>query len=122
RKRVQEMGQRAEAEELAGLRRQVEAARLRLLRELGRTLRCLSPGPLDATFRQQVQREGSLDGRYHRALQLLGGYPHWTPEQVADAIGFHGALKQKDIAARIAGSEIDAAISDPRWAARSALG
>ena len=65
-----------------GLVRQVESARLRLRRELGRTLRCLGPGNLNDWLRNQVQSENSPDGRYRRALQQLGGYPEWKSEEI----------------------------------------
>ena len=119
RQRVLAMKKRTEVAEEAGLRRQVEAARRRLRRELARTLRCLSRGDLDAIFRKRVREELRPDGFYHRALQRLGGYPIWAPEDVADADSFLQGLKQKDRVARIAGSEIDAAINDPRWLAAS---
>jgi hypothetical protein len=119
RQRVLAMKKRTEVAEEAGLRRQVEAARRRLRRELARTLRCFSRGDLDAIFRKRVREESRPDGFYHRALRRLGGYPIWAPEDVADADSFLQGLKHKDRVARIAGSEIDAAINDPRWLAAS---
>jgi hypothetical protein len=120
RERVRALEQRDKAEEEAALRRQLEAARRRLLRELGRTLRCIGRD-LNAVFRQQVSREKLPDGRYHRALKLLGGYPAWGHEEQEDAQSFREGLSNKDLVARIAGSEIDAALNDPRWMARGSL-
>lgn len=119
--RVKRMERQALREERAGLERQLEAARRRLLRELARTLRCISAGDLDKAFRNRVRAEQSLEGRYHRALQLLGAYPAWPPEVEEDASQFVDGISNKDRVARIAGSEIDAALNDPRWAARGTL-
>mgnify|MGYP001111364006 CR=1 FL=1 len=122
RQRVKAMKAAAQAEEEANLRRQLEAAQRRLLRELGRTLRCLGDGDLNGLLRRQVGRESRPDGRYRQALKLLGGYPTWRSEDVADANAFAKSASPKEIKARVAGSEIDAAINDPRWKAREALG
>ena len=112
------MKERALAVEEAGLTRQVEAARRRLLRELGRTLRCTDNGDLTDAFRKAVQREKSADGFYRQALRLLGSYPSWSPEEVADIDAFVKSLKPRDIQARMTGSEVYAAINDPRWLAK----
>jgi len=122
RQRVKAMKQAAQAEEEANLRRQLEAAQRRLMRELGRTLRCLGDGDLNELLRRQVQRESRPDGRYHRALKLLGGYPTWRSEDVADVEAFAKHASRKERKARVAGSEVDAAINDPRWKAREAFG
>jgi hypothetical protein len=73
-----------------------------------------------ANARQQV-RERHPDGCYHRALHLLGGYPIWRSEDIADADLFVKFALPKDLRARVAGSEVDAAINDPQWKAREAL-
>jgi len=121
RARVREMERHALCEERAGLERQLEAARSRLLRELARTLRCISPGDLDKAFRDRVRAERSPERFYHRALRLLGGYPMWPADVEEDASRFAEDISPKDRVARIAGSEIEAAINDPRWAARKGL-
>ena len=97
------------------------AARTRLMRELARTLACISTGDLSDTFRAQVRREGQQQGRYHRALRAMGGYPHWPSEVSADSEQYRDETPEKDKSARIAGSEIDAALNDPRWRAVDAL-
>ena len=117
-KRVEAMERAAQAAEEANLRRQLEAARHRLLRELGRTLRCLGDGNLDRLFREQVKREKRTDGRYHQALKLLQGYPPWTSEEVANAKAFVADMTPQQRQGRVAlGSEVDAALNDPRWRA-----
>ena len=73
-------------------------------------------------LRRQVSRETRPYGRYHTTLQLLGGYPRWSPEDVTDARDFVRRASPKELKARVAGSEVDAAINDPRWMAREGLG
>jgi len=121
RQRVEAMLSRARQVEVDALCRQVEAARRRLMRELGRTLRTQSHGDLNAAFRRAVEREKGSDGRYHRALRLLGGYPTWSAEEQADADAYERSVSNHDRVGRIAGSEIDAAIHDPRWLAKRVL-
>ena len=121
RKRVETMQRAAGAEEQAGLRRQIDSARRRLLRELARTLRTLGDGDLNDVFRNQVQREASSDGRYRRALVLLGGYPTWQTEDITHADTFATQASARELRARVAGSEVDAAINDPRWQAQQTL-
>jgi hypothetical protein len=117
-KRVEAMRRAAQAEEKASLGRQVEAAQRRLRRELGRTLRCFGEGDLNDILRRQVQREAGSDGRYHQALRLLGGYPEWRPEDISDADDYARSATEWEKKARVAGSEVDAAIGDPRWVAQ----
>ena len=97
------------------------AARRWLLREPCQTLHCFDAGDLDRLFRDTVRAEQSLEGRYHRALQLLGAYPAWPPEVEEDASRFVEDISNKDRDARLLGSEVDAAINDPRWAAKGAV-
>ena len=120
RERVETMVATAQAEEKANLHRQLDASRRRLLRELARTLRCLGDGDLNALLRRQVQRE-TPGGRYHQALRLLSGYPGWRAEEIVDADTFVDQTSPRQLRARVAGSEIDAAINDPRWMARKTL-
>jgi hypothetical protein len=118
RRRVVERLTAAGLKEAANLRRQAEAARLRLMRELGRTLRCIGTGDLNTLFRQQVQRESRPDGRYHRALKQLGGYPVWIDTEIEAINVFVESLNSSQRQARLLGSEVDAALDDPRWKAK----
>jgi hypothetical protein len=117
--RVLEMQTRAQAEEKAALNRQVKAATLRMRRELARTLRCGTAGDLNQALRTYLQRDDATGARYKRALQRLGGIPSWTKDELEDAGTFNSKLAQRQIDARILGSEIDAAIEDPRWVAKT---
>lgn len=118
--RVLEMAQGAVLVEENALEQQVESARLRLMRELGRTLCCVASGSLETAFRTQVKRELS-DGYFHRALRCLGDYPTWTPEEREEVVTFYNNLPPRKCEARRAGSEVDAAINDPRWKAKETL-
>ena len=51
---LEQMKQAAQAAEAVNLRNQIEAARNRLLKELGRTLRCIGSGDLNAILRKQL--------------------------------------------------------------------
>lgn len=123
RERVEQMRRAVLGAEKAGLRRQHEAARLRLLRALARTLRCAGQRDLNDLFRHQISQEDGEDGRYHRALTLLGGFPQWTADQIADADAFAEGLTPTDRRNQVAlPSVLDAALRDPRWRAACAVG
>ena len=121
RERVDALAEATQRTEQDGLRAQVEAARNRLLRELGRTLRCMSDGNLTELLRQAVQREGTKNGRYHQAVRLLGDYPEWPADETRDIDLYVASLSAASLRARVAGSEVDAALADPRWAAAETL-
>ncbi len=118
--RLDKAVERASQEERMALQQQLAAARLRLLRELGRTLACAGDD-LAAALRGQVSRESARAGRYRQAVRLLGGYPSWTADQVQDARGYAAGLTESQRSVRLAGSELDAALADPRWLAREGL-
>jgi len=94
---------------------QISAAKLRLKRELGRTLRCFGSGSLNTLFKQLVQRNSEATERYRQALEKLGGYPNWTDTELESIGHFVEQLTPKKQRARLLGSEIDAALADPRW-------
>jgi hypothetical protein len=115
--RVAEAVRRAGDVARKGLEDQVSAARLRLLRELGRTLRCSGPGDLGARFKERLQSEDRPTGRYHRCRDLLGGMPQWTPEETASIESYFAGLNSQQRNTRLLGSQLDAALNDPRWKA-----
>ncbi len=94
---------------------QLTAARLRLIKELGRTLRCVGPGDLNRILRKQIESEDSAEGRYHRALKRLGSYPQW-PAHLLEEIEAY--VKDMGAHARAAHANLptslDAALNDPR--------
>ncbi|MBI4024096.1 MAG: hypothetical protein HY360_03890, partial [Verrucomicrobia bacterium] len=120
RHRVEQMKRAAQFAEETNLRSQLEAARTRLLRELGRTLRCVGSGELNTLLEKQVEKETSSVDRYHRALDLLGGYPTWPADLLEGIAAFVTPLSAHDRQARVAlPAPLDAAINDPRWSARN---
>jgi ribosomal protein L9 len=118
RQRAEEMKRASQSAEDANRKAQLEAARLRLLRELGRTLRCVGSGDLNALLKKQIEKESSSADRYHRALELLGGYPVWPADLLEEIAAFVNPLTPHDRQARVAlPASLDAAINDPRWLA-----
>jgi hypothetical protein len=118
-RRVRLLEQRAEQREREGLRRQLSAARLRLLRELGRYLACLdaTSGDFNALLHQQMTRDIASAQRLKQALEKLGGYPDWPAEIRQDLVEFTALLTENQRRARLLGKELDAALEDPRWRA-----
>jgi SNF2 family DNA or RNA helicase len=122
RRRLEQMKQAAQTAEAMNLRNQIEAARSRLLKELGRTLRCIGSGDLNAVLRKQIERESHSDERYHRAIELLGGYPAWTAALLEDSESFFSDRTAHERQARVAlPAPLDAALNDPRWKAGAAV-
>ncbi|MDH7603137.1 MAG: helicase-related protein [Armatimonadota bacterium] len=117
-RRVQEMKRIFAERERYGIESQVLAARNRLLRELARTLRCIDAGDLISTFNAQCAKENRSDGRYRRANTLLGGLPAFSQDELAEIDEYVRNLKEDRRKVRITGTEIDAAINDPRWRAK----
>jgi helicase-like protein len=118
--RARAMAARAEQLEAENLTGQIDAARLRLLRELGRYLACLGAGRADLNdaLYQQMARDIATAQRLKLALDRLGGtYPDW-PEEILDELeAFRRDLSENQRRARLLGKEIDAAVNDPRWVA-----
>lgn len=111
----------AASREQTGLRRQVEAARIRLLRELGRYLVSVvaDTATLNQTLHYQIQRPDIASReRLQSAQQRLGGgYPDWPEFIVRELREFIKTESANERKGRLIGSEIDAALADPRWAA-----
>ena len=123
RQRVKRLVHHAHTVQQHNVRQQAESCRRRLLRELGRNLRCLGLGDLNALLDDQVSRESNPEGRYHRALRLLGGFPNWSPDDVHEAERFVSRLSARERQARInLASELEAALNDPRWRAQATDG
>ena len=123
RRQVEQMANRASERERLALKRQLEAARLRLKRELGRYLACLGLGTedLNAILYQQMTRDIAAAGRLRNSLEKLGGYPEWEPELIREFDHFAQALMEGQRRARLLGKEIDAALEDPRWECASRI-
>ena len=125
RKSVKQMERRAYERERDGLENQLDAARRRLQRELGRYLVCL--GATTAELNEHLHRQlarTDLSGvaRLKEAFDRLGGFPEWPAELERELAEFVDNLTENRRRARLAGSELDAALQDPRWTARRASG
>jgi hypothetical protein len=116
---VREMQARAAEREHRALIRQVEAARLRLTRELGRYLVCLDEGTgdLNDILHRQISRDLQGAARLRECYERLGGYPQWDAEALRDLESYEKNLPEDRRRARLMGSELQAALDDPRWAA-----
>ena len=100
-------------------RRQIEAARLRLTRELGRYLVCAVGRSVDlnATLYGLMSRTSVGAPRLRRCHDTLGGYPEWPPALCKELDSFFNRLSEGQRQSRQMGSELDAALDDPRWRA-----
>jgi superfamily II DNA or RNA helicase len=109
----------AETRECAAMERQVAAARLRLLRELGRYLVCVAndAADLNRTLYEQMNRDIASADRLKACLDRLAGLPEWPAELTRELSEFRQQVTTNQRKARLLGSEIDAALEDPRWKA-----
>ena len=96
---------------------QREAARLRLVEELGRLLICFEPDTddLNGKFHRLATEQTPTADRLRRVFQRLGAYPEWERHQIAELRDFRSELGPAQIKARLTGRELDAALADPRW-------
>jgi hypothetical protein len=53
--------------------------------------------------------------RLQAVFRRLGAYPDWDSEHLADLRGFRNSMSPSQIKSRLTGSELDAALTDPRW-------
>ena len=124
---VEAMAQLAATREREGLEQQIAAARLRLQRELGRYLLCYAeaynrdPDDLNGVLYHVLSTDSLMAPRLRQALERITGgvasYPDWDLTQVQDLAEYVRHLSIGQRKARLAGSELDAALEDPRWRA-----
>jgi superfamily II DNA or RNA helicase len=109
----------AQMRESKGVSNQLAAARIRLKSELGRFLACVtgSTTDLNAIFHEQMIRDIAGAKRLRRCYELLNGYPTWSDEQRAEFDAFYEGLSENRRHGLLIGSELEAAIQDPRWLA-----
>jgi hypothetical protein len=110
---------RAVESERKALDRQAEAAKLRLKRELGRYLVCMNEGmdDLSGVLHRQISRDLPGAARLRECYDRLGGYPQWDAGTLRELNAFEKDLAEDRRRARLMGSELQAALDDPRWAA-----
>jgi Helicase conserved C-terminal domain len=115
---VQEMRERASKVEVEMRQQQLEAARLRLIDELGRMLICYEPNTddLNGKLYRLASEPTPTATRLRRVLERLEGYPDWAVQQIAALREFRARLNGFQLKARLTGRELDAALDDPRWA------
>jgi hypothetical protein len=99
---------------------QREAARLRLVEELGRLLVCYAPDidDLNGKFHRLASEATPTANRLKTVFNRLGAYPGWDPNHLAELRGFRNNMSPSQIKTRLTGSELDAALADPRWEVR----
>jgi hypothetical protein len=99
---------------------QREAARLRLIEELGRLLVCNASDfeELNSKFHRLASGNTPTADRLKAVYGRLGGYPDWPPNHMAELRAFRDELSPAQIKTRLTGREIDAALLDPRWEVR----
>lgn len=116
-KRVRFMQEGATNQEKKALDSQLNAARLRLLRELGKYLVCLgaSTDALNESLFRQMSRDIASAKRLQKCIDKLGGYPEWRVDLRRDLERFAESLTEGQRQARLLGSGLDAALDDPRW-------
>ncbi|MCX7626381.1 MAG: helicase-related protein [Candidatus Sumerlaeaceae bacterium] len=114
-----ELYQRAEQCENKMRQRQLTAARWRLLLELGRYLvaRSGSTSRLNEHFYRYMCEDTPISKRLAECYRKLNDYPEWPKELLEELARFKQSLKSNEQKARLAGSEIEAALADPRWQA-----
>jgi len=118
RERVERQARRAAEKEQNGRALQLEAVRIRLLRELGRYLACMTENldGLNEAFREQMSRDGPVGERLRRCYAALGSrWPEWSDDLREELREFVRNLTRDERQARLAASELDAALEDPRW-------
>ncbi len=118
-KRVELMQEETTNQEENALTSQINAARLRLIRELGKYLVCLgaSTDELNDSLYKQMSRDIASARRLQKCIDMLGGYPEWHVGLRRELEHFAEALTEGQRQARWLGSELDAALDDPRWKA-----
>lgn len=115
---VERMVEEAAAEEQNAAQGQIEAARDRLSRELGRYLVCAGADPQalkQALYQQMKQSTGFAGARLKQCFDRLGGYPDWQPDYCRELEQWIGSLPEFRRTSRLAGMELEAALRDPRW-------
>ncbi len=64
-----------------------------------------------------MNRDIASKQRLTKCQERLGGYPEWSESMKDDLKIFLEELKRNDRNARLIGSQLDAALEDPRWEA-----
>lgn len=115
--KVADMANRSATAAASKAAAQNEAARLRLVDELGRLLICFEPDidNLNGKFHRLATDQTPTAHRLQNVFGRLGGYPDWEGHHIADLREFRANLGPSQVKTRLTGRELDAALADPRW-------
>ena len=116
---------RARADSAAARERQQqrEAARLRLIEELGRFLICFPPDTddLNGKFHRLASETTPTADRLKSVYGRLDDYPNWDPIHLAELRAFRHDLSPAQEKTQSTGRALDAALADPRWGSSNRL-
>jgi hypothetical protein len=114
---VQQSREKATAVIARERNQQREAARLRLIDELGRLLICSSPDTddLNGKFHRLASEAIPTAERLKIVFKRLGTYPDWDSNHPAELRAFRNSLTPAQVRTRLTGRELEAALMDPRW-------
>ena len=117
RARVEEYRQRAVRIVVEADAAQRNAARFRLIEELGRMLICFAPDTddLNGKFHRLATEATPTADRLQKIFQRLQGYPTWEPHHITELREFRDGLEGAQVRTRLTGRELDAALDDSRW-------
>jgi len=115
---IQNLRLRASAVVAEMRQQQLEAARHRLIEELGRLLICSEPDTddLNGKLYRLASQSTPTATRLKRVMARLGGYPEWGHLHIAALREFRETLNGAQVRVRLTGQVLDAALDDPRWA------
>jgi hypothetical protein len=118
RESVEELRARADSIAARERQQQREAARLRLIEELGRLLICIAPDTDDLNVKfHRLASEATLTAdRLKSVYNRLGAYPDWSSAQLIELHAFRSGLSPSQQKTQLTGRALDAALDDPRWA------
>ena len=118
---VEDLRAQAKAVNNRERREQREAARFRLIEELGRLLVCHDPDTddLNGKFHRLASDTTPTASQLKTVFNRLGDYPDWDPDHLTDLHTFRNGMSPSQIKTRLTGTELDAALADPRWDVQS---
>lgn len=118
---VAALEQRARRHVSTALARQQDAAKFRLTWQLGKYFACRHfnlDQPAQAFHTLMINRDELMRDRALRAYQLMG-YSDWPPALLEELRRFLARVSTHEKKNRLSGKQLDAALDDPRWQART---
>jgi hypothetical protein len=79
---------------------------------------CFEPDTddLNGKFHRLSNERSPTADRLKTVFARLGNYPEWDAFHLADLRKYRAELTPAQVKTRLTGRELDAALSDPRWA------